>query len=313
MLEFLNDKLDGNTWEDLCDKCYRLKYQDYGYQYVPAQYRGDFGIEGYTSTGIVYQCYYPEKEYSDNELYECQRDKVTRDIKKLLKNGENLKSIGVNKVKEWHFVIPEYKDKRLLQHCEDKRREVLKEKKVKKLDYIDDDFKILVKVEKDFSQELHKILYIEKDMKLNLAIKHTGDIDWSKCPSDKVANIKRKIKAIMYKKNDETWDDRYKRIVNRYIDYYVKGMELINRLKISCPEFYEKLFEIENTCRDEVGMKCDLNDDSTINMKLFQNIINDFEKTIKDEFGEQLTITSIAEIKNDLISSWLADCPMDFR
>lgn len=82
VLEFIQSYLNGNAWEKLCDSCYRSRYQENGYQELPAAVGGDGGIEGYTMNGIVYQCYCPEREYSDDELYNHMRDKMTRDIKK---------------------------------------------------------------------------------------------------------------------------------------------------------------------------------------------------------------------------------------
>lgn len=314
MLEFVDGQFDGDTWEDLCDKCFRMKYGNEGYQYVPAAIGGDCGIEGYTQTGIVFQCYYPELKYNEKELYEHQRDKITRDINKLLNNGADLKKLGIQNVKEWHFVTPSYSDKKLLEHCENKRIEVLSEKSKKNLDYIDDNFKILVKVERDFIVEINRIIYLIKDYKLNLALKHTADIDWNSCPSDKVQNIKRKIGAIMPRNNDDpTWEARYTRIVNYHVSFYVKGLELLGKIKIEFPEFYEKLFELENACRFEVQEKCDMNANNAINQQLFDQILEDFGVKLKEEFGEQLTLASVMELKRDLVSSWLADCPMDFR
>lgn len=94
ILEFLKDTLDGKRWEQLCDGCYRDRFQDYHYTKVPSNYQGDAGIEGFTRSGIVYQCYCPEKEYTDNELYNAQRDKVTKDIGKLIDKS--------NKKNWWH-------------------------------------------------------------------------------------------------------------------------------------------------------------------------------------------------------------------
>lgn len=312
-MEFINGELDGDSWEDLCDKCFRLRYQTEGYQRVPAVIKGDFGIEGFTTTGIVFQCYFPEREYSDDELYNHHRNKVTRDINKLINNGKELKSIGVLNIKEWHFTTPLYKDKRILQHCETKRQEVLAAKRTDGLDYIDDNFKILVKVERDYMREINRLLYLYKDFKLDLALKHTSDIDWTKCPADKVNNIKRKISAIMPDSGDSTWRDRYDRTVNIYLSYYIKGIELLGKLKIENPEFYERIFQLENACKIEMQQKCDMNDDSAINKKLFFEVLENFESKIKDEFGEQITLASIGELKTELVSTWLADCSMDFR
>lgn len=267
----------------------------------------------FTTSSIVFQCYFPERLYSDDELYNHQRDKVTKDINKLIDNGKELKSIGITNIKEWHFTTPIYKDKRILQHCETKRREVLAAKQSKGLDYIDPDFRILVKVERDFMKEINQLLYLCKDFKLDLALKHTGDIDWTKCPTDKVNNIKRKISAIMPDNGDDSWQSRYDRMVNLYLSYYVKGIELLGRLKIQNPEFYERVFQLENSCKIEMQQKCDMNDNSSINKKLFFEIMENFEAKIKGEFGEQITLASIGELKTELVSSWLADCSMDFR
>ena len=95
--------MNGNAWEDLCVKCYRIRYQNENYTYIPAAQGGDAGIEGFTQNGIVHQCYCPEREYSDDELYAHQRDKLTKDIDKLLNNGERLKKLGVPTIVEWHF------------------------------------------------------------------------------------------------------------------------------------------------------------------------------------------------------------------
>ena len=98
--------MNGDAWEDLCVKCYRIRYQNDNYTAIPAAQGGDAGIEGFTNKGIVHQCYCPEREYTDNELYEHQRNKLTTDIEKLKKNANRLKALGVPTVIEWHFNIP---------------------------------------------------------------------------------------------------------------------------------------------------------------------------------------------------------------
>ena len=57
---FLKDYMNGNNWEDLCVKCYRIRYQNDNYTAIPATNGGDAGIEGFTNKGIVHQCYCPE-------------------------------------------------------------------------------------------------------------------------------------------------------------------------------------------------------------------------------------------------------------
>ena len=43
MLDFIQQYLTGEEWEKLCNSCYRMKYQEEGYQEIPAAYKGDGG------------------------------------------------------------------------------------------------------------------------------------------------------------------------------------------------------------------------------------------------------------------------------
>lgn len=69
ILDFIRDNLNGDTWENWCDACYRDRYQGDHFVKVPADHKGDAGIEGFTLSGVVYQCYCPDKNYTVNELY----------------------------------------------------------------------------------------------------------------------------------------------------------------------------------------------------------------------------------------------------
>lgn len=309
MLKAIIEDLDGDKWEEICDKCYRMRYQDQGFTKVPPKYLGDSGIEGFTATGIVYQCYYPEKEYSDDDLYDKQRDKLTKDIGKLMKNEEGLKKLGVGIIKEWHFVIPEYRDRRIVEHCETKRKEVME----KKLNYIDDNFRILIKIEEDFLEEINRVILYEDGVKLNISYKHTGDIDLTQYSSEKVDNIQRKIQAIIGQDIcNEIQSMRLERITKVYVSYYSQGIIILNQLRSGAPELYEKIKSIEQVYKLEAQTKCDMNWDKTINKQLFDEILKEFGERLNESFSKVLTIESIQELKNDLISGWLADCPMDF-
>jgi len=316
ILDFLEGPLDGDSWERLCNSCYRMKYQDEHYTEIPAIHGGDAGIEGFTQTGKVYQCYCPEREYSDDELHEHLRDKMTKDIGKLasITYAKRLKDLGVPVIKEWHFVIPFYKDSRIIQHAEAKRQEVLgkKRKNIDQYNYIANDFIIVIKQAEDFRIEITRIIRKTlTDTKLNLAVLHTGDPDWQKCDSEKVNNIKRKVKAVMGNIEEEE-DDDFKSVVNMYVESYINGLEILRMLRISYTEVYEDIFMLEQAYKKQVSLRTKMNTDSSINVKLFNEILADFEDKLKDEF-KYFNLASILELKMDLVSGWLADCSMQFK
>ena len=53
ILEFFDGRLDGDSWESICQSCYRMRYRDEHYTEIPAVHKGDAGIEGFTRNGIV--------------------------------------------------------------------------------------------------------------------------------------------------------------------------------------------------------------------------------------------------------------------
>lgn len=314
ILNLIDGYMNGDAWEELCVRCYRMKYQDQHYVSIPAVHKGDAGVEGYTKTGIVHQCYCPERVYSDNDLYDHQRDKLSADIKKLLENASRLQALGIPPVHEWHFNIPEYKDSRILTHAVTKQREVLTEKtnNPRAYSHIADDFQIVIKIAEDLAPEISRILRTTiTNNRLNLAIQHTSPPDWSQCDSIKVENIRRKIKAIMHVEDDS--NPTLNKVIELYVDYYISGMENMANLRISFPEIYEDLYKLEQSFKNEVSIRTLMNTDHSMNQAVFSTVLSEFGEKLEKEFSAIFNQASIGEIKQDLIASWLADCSMEFR
>lgn len=304
--------MSGDMWEELCVRCYRLRYQANHYTPIPATNGGDAGIEGYTKNGIVHQCYCPEREYTDDDLYEHQRDKLTTDIDKLKKNASRLKELGVPPVIEWHFNIPEYKDSRIIKHAIKKQNEILEAKNNNPSEYkhIANNFQIIIKTAEDFLPEISRILRTNlSDKKLNLAIKPLSNLDWTKCGSEKVSNIRRKMKAILH--SDDT-NDSLNKLVEIYVGYYINGLENMNDLRVNFPEIYDELYRLEQSYKNEVAIKTLMSIDKTMNHELFNTILNEFDVKLRQDFSPKFDEAAIMELKNDLIASWLADCSMEF-
>lgn len=316
ILSFIDEPLTGDSWEGLCNACYRKHYEREHYTEIPATYMGDAGIEGFTSTGIAIQCYAPEKNFSDNELYEHLRDKMTADINKLKKAEyrDRLHKLGVPTLHEWHFVIPYYRDSRILEHAEAKRSEMLSAKIATPCAYphIADDFRIYVKTAENYRLEISQLIRTTlTDVKLNFAILHATTPAWDECDSIKAQNIRRKVKAIMGEIDESNRDD-YEEVVNMYIQSYINGIEILRTIRVSYSEVYEDIFALAQAYQKQVELQTRTNTDRSINGKLFNEILNDFGNKLEREFS-YLTQASILELKIDLISGWLADCSMQFR
>lgn len=319
--EYLPVELDGDTWERICQDCYRLRYQEEHYQKIEATHGGDTGIEGYTKTGIVFQSYCPEKVYDSQSLYEHLRDKVTKDIGKLIekKNMLKQKELGINSIKEWHFVTPICEDSRMLSHLEKQRRRVIKLKKdfqasdkdeeQQLSNHIHENFSVVLKIADDFKPEIYRLArnsYL--DLGIDFVRDHSREVDYTLCDSEKVDNVTRKVKAIMNSDDDEL----IKKMINFYMSAYLSGIEILEDLRANFPDLHIDLIKLRDSYKNKAMRKINMNPDASANYNVFDKVLDEFEDKIKNVFVNVITEASSAEICLDIVAGWLADCTMEF-
>lgn len=306
---FDNHNLSPQEWEELIDSCYSLRYPGKWHK-TPSAYMGDCGIEGFTDDGIAYQCYCPEQPYSNDNLYTHQRDKLTTDIAKLFDPSyipKLIKLFGRVKIKEWHLVVPEYKDRRIIEHANSKELYYLDKLKNEssKYPYMDSSLRITVMQADCFIQEISQTIR-SRNNRIRLRIDPTGEINFSSCDANKVENIKRKIRAIQ----PQLSDDNFNKLVDIYIKSYLEGVSIINHLRVQIPSIFAELHNLMNNYKSEAEIKTTLNANSATNKAVFYEIMSDFLNAL-----EQLEIFdkgTTFKLKNDIIAGWLADCSMEF-
>jgi hypothetical protein len=116
---------DPKEWERHIQSVLKLRYaQPVGsYQHIADDIKGDCGIEGFAIDGTAYQCYACQNWNDFGVLLEHQKNKMTLDISKLLRNeAELLTILGDVRNWIWNFVLPFWNDKELLKHARKKER-----------------------------------------------------------------------------------------------------------------------------------------------------------------------------------------------
>lgn len=86
----------------------------------------------------------------------------------------------------------------------------------------------------------------------------------------------------------------------------------MEKLRTEQVDTYEQIISLEDSYKRQVSIKTKTNTDSSINQKLFIEILDDFQRVLEKELP-YITRSSVAELKDDMISSWLADCSMQFK
>jgi len=113
---------EGEEWESYIKRLLTRHYGPGNYQDVPARHKGDFGIEGYSTTdGCAYQCYATQEPCTVNQRYESQRSKITTDINKFISNQKDLQKVfGTTLIHRWILMVPISESAKLMQHASKK-------------------------------------------------------------------------------------------------------------------------------------------------------------------------------------------------
>jgi hypothetical protein len=296
-------EVDGEGWESFCQQLLKLKYgSNEGYQEVPDRYGGDLGIEGFTQTGQAFQCYCPDGEPSHKELYESQRDKITRDISKLLKNETELKRLlGNILIREWQFLTPRYDSRELITHCTKKTKEVRSSGK----SHVAQDFTILIHTESDFIPERDIFIsaghgQISPDI---VPVSEEEVAEWKASNNEYFITLEEKLGKIIPDN-----DKRNIQTINM-IKCYLIGQNILENIRKEFPSHYEKIINLKNATESSVKIASALPNNPGEHLK---HTLSEYQENIDSQLNKSIERSTIIRIGQEAISDWLIRCPLDF-
>lgn len=300
---------NGDSWEDFCQQCFKKKYEQVGYQEMPATHKGDLGIEGYTRTGILFQCYCPDAEYDTIKLYEAQRDKITTDLNKIVKNAKELQFyLGDVKIKKWIFVTPEYTNKELVKHCCQKADEY----RNLKSPIIADDFDVLIHDIEFFSSEIPLILNFRNE-KLNIEVaERKGKQEIEDWKTKEISLVDTAIRKHSHRISNEA-SHRERKInilTHKTISDFLNGDLMIRKWAEKYQDQYEKFQKVISLYEETVEAKCAVfTGDSNM---LYDEIEAELRKRIYASFSF-LDDLMIDRLTNRVMADWIIRCPINFE
>lgn len=298
----------GDSWEEFCQLCFKKKYEAEGYQEMPA-WQGDLGIEGFTRSGILFQCYCPDEEYSPDVLYEKQRDKITTDLKKLTDNETELKTYLKDiKVKKWIFVTPGYKKKDIVKHCQDKAEQY----RNSGLSILDPSFDVLIYDIGHFATEIPLVLdYKRQKIEINpLSPKTTTEIaDWKTKEINLVDNAIRKHGQKL-SETVSNRDSKINKLTQLSIENFLNGNITIKIMQEKFPEDYEKFIRVVSLFEKKVTEMCLTN--AGDNNDLYKQIENDLKEKLKEAFS-YIDVSTIDQLTEQVLADWILRCPINFE
>jgi hypothetical protein len=309
MLKTKYGDFDGNTWEEFCQACLKSKYEKEGYQELPA-WQGDMGIEGFTRTGLVFQCYCPDEEYTPSVLYEKQRDKITTDLNKIKSREKELKAyLGNIKIEKWYFLTPIIKNKELIKHCTTKADEYRKEK----LEILSDNFDVLVYDADLFLEQIPLIFQNLNSRKLEIQneeiIEDNDIVEWKEQSINLVDNAIRK-NNLRLPSDARNKESKVNKFTNNTIENFLDGNSIIQKWAEAYQSDYEKFQRIVGVFEKEVEERCMTNTQD--NDILYNEIRSDLKVKLNQNFSYLADLT-IDRLANRVMADWILRCPIDFE
>lgn len=234
------DTWSGDDWQNYCRQLLNRRY-GVSYQPVPDRDQGDFGIEGFTSSGEVFQCYAPEDPRSQEELYKKQRNKITADLRKLERNLDEIgKLTAPYLIAYWVLLVPRCDTKRIIQHGAVKATEL----RGKGLDGIHDGFQVRVLTDEDFGLEKQQL----EVAGVALLPQPLPDVTeesaqaWSAKSPDAVARLNEKIANLP----SITSNQRQRQLSMDLIKYHLRGAGLGEQIRSAQPQMWEFINRTRN-------------------------------------------------------------------
>ncbi|GAA4509199.1 hypothetical protein GCM10023172_42340 [Hymenobacter ginsengisoli] len=297
---------DGNSWEMLCQMCFKQKYGGDGYQEMLAS-PGDFGIEGFTATGKVFQCYCPNDNYDPALLYEKQRDKITTDLEKLVAYEEEIRQrVGPMQIREWIFVTPNYSSNNILKHCRTKQSEY----RARKRPLLHPEFTVLV-------HDIHFLHpFIQHCLNLihsKLLITTSGVLateveSYKSGQSQLIDHALRKNRIRLAQAPN--LEVRLEKLTAMTIQQFLDGNNILTTWRNGFPTAYERFVSLTSQLEAEVMEKCLLPCDDY--NKLYEEIKVMVANGIGTTF-DNLDVSMVRSLASQVMADWILRCPIDFE
>ena len=298
---------DGDSWERLCQLVFKRKFAEDGYLSIPAT-PGDYGLEGFTKvTGSGFQCYCPEKAYPTKELHEKQRDKITKDLKKLQLYELDLKKIlGPTKLQRWHLVTPAIAHHDLLKHAQTKEAEV----RGWGLSILDPKFQVLVHDGDHYAAEIQEMLAaVGQGMNFGGLSASLPHLDVGAAMYE--ANVIRKTRARFEGRFPKPKVDLLtEKISQQTLKEFLEHDAHLRRINDEAPAIHSRLARLINgyeayvveECMTWEGTPQELTD--RIRVGLCDRIVR--------ELAPAITETEASLIARLMVSRWIAVCEVDY-
>ncbi len=291
----------GDEWQQYCSQLLALRHGE-SYQRVPDRDRGDFGIEGFTSDGLLYQCYAAQDPLSPGDLYSKQRDKMTADLKKLQDNDATIARLTRPcKIRIWVLLVPRCDTKRLIEHASEKAEQL----RSAGLESLDPNFVVRVLTSDDFQPEVSKLEVVARALLPSTLEPSNEEVDsWPDQDPTGAEKLGRKVEAL----DGENESDRRSQLLNAFIRHYLQAAAMGDTLRRLHPQVWERLNH-EREARERVLAAAQLLNQSQAGNTIISEV--DLMHARIESVIPPLAGGQAEQLAWGIVAEWLIRCPLE--
>ncbi len=297
-------RLYGEEWQDWANKLLTCHYGPTNYQKVPDNDKGDCGIEGFCiKNGHAYQAYGCEGEpLKTNDRYAKQRNKMTDDIAKFIKNRTTLQRIfGSVKISRWVLLVPYYDSKEIVIHAANKTAEVV----AAGLPYVTVAFRVAVCHEDDFTVERDTLIRAgATTLQLSAPTATTAEVTaWVGANDALASTLEVKLLRLPTLRSAADRTAFHERVLK----WHLEGQTILRALR-TYPDVYEKVVKAKSHRENFLVMSAVIGGTPE---QILASSLQDLRDALRNEVRE-LHSFSAESLAYEAVADWLLRCPLDF-
>ena len=271
---------------------------------LPAELGGDYGIEGYSTDGIAYQCYEDRDSPTLQNRTSKQKQKLYRDLQKLRTNAVKLEGVlGPVRLKHYFLIVPSFHAAELVSYAM-KQAEVVRSWG---LSFVDPDFTIHIKTPQDYPAELAAALRDDATKAL-IPEPVIDEADVGLFPSERPELVK-----VLDEKIEDLEGDARPDPPTSLRDYFVRAFlakEQVMEALGDWPQMWDAVERRRQSRQELLELQSHLSSEPA-NTRVLE-LVRDYEGDLIENVGG-LVHADAQRIALGQVAEWLMRCPLRFR
>jgi len=291
----------GDEWQAFALQLVQRRHGPENVQVVPDSVGGDAGLEFFTTSGCLYQCYAPEETSDVAKAASAMKAKAGRDLPKLIKYKDKIEPVlcGIS-ASRWILLCPFLDNKEVVADVRKRGRAI----KGLGLSFLAPDFEALCHSQDDFAGELEQLKALSLGPPLSIDIPTAKDVSAAGETSIGTKIDEKLARAF----GSAATDTQIALRRDAYIKAHLYRENALDQLRHHHSVLWERAFQTldaEETRLIAVGAT------STLPAEQLQGSTKRIEESLTKALPT-LSTGVVTQIALGTVSDWLIRCPLDF-